>query len=125
LARRARHTDPLNSVQQITPAVLVGIGVTERRQQAEIFVDYRNWIRNMFLGREYSVALKARREVLASDWEDLDQAQIADLRLSVARLYWKQKKLFSCFVAACQAVIAKPVVARDLLGALLRRIGLA
>jgi hypothetical protein len=124
-ARRTLKMDPLNFVQEITPAVLVGMGVTPARQQAEIFVQYRNWIRNMFVAGDYSVALKAAMEVLQSDLEDIDRGEIADLRLRVAQLYWKQDKFYRCFVAACHAVITKPAVARDLFESLLRRIKIA
>jgi glycosyltransferase involved in cell wall biosynthesis len=124
-ARRTQKMDPLNSVQEITPAVLVVMGVTPVRQQAEIFVQYRNWIRNMFVAGDYSVALKAAMEVLQSDLEDIDRGEIADLRLRVAQLYWKQDKFYRCFVAACHAVITKPAVARDLFESLLRRIKIA
>jgi hypothetical protein len=124
-ARRTQSTDPLNSVHEITPAVLLGMGVTHARQQAEIFLEYRNWVRNLFVAGEYSVALKAAMEVLGSDCEDIDQRTIADLRLNVARLYWKQKRFFRCFVAACHAVITKPAIARDLFESLLRRIKIA
>jgi glycosyltransferase involved in cell wall biosynthesis len=125
LARRTEGTEPLNSVQEITSAVLLRMGVTHARQQAEIFREYRNWVRNLFVAGEYSVALKAAMEVLGSDCEDIDQRIIADLRLNVARLYWKQKRFFRCFVAACHAVITKPAIARDLFESLLRRIKIA
>lgn len=125
LARRTQNADPLNSVQEITPAVLLKMGVTHAQQQAELFVQYRNWIRTMFVAGEYSLALKTAMEVLESDLADVDRAEIADLRRNVAQLYWKQKRFFRCFVAACHAVIIEPVVARDLFGSLLRRIGLA
>jgi hypothetical protein len=124
-ARRTQSTDPLNSVHEITPAVLLGMGVTHAQQEAEIFLQYRIWIRNLFVAGEYSVALKAAMEALGSDCEDIDQRTIADLRLNVARLYWKQKRFFRCFVAACHAVITKPAIARDLFESLLRRIKIA
>jgi glycosyltransferase involved in cell wall biosynthesis len=123
-ARRTHNADPLNSVTEITPAVLLGMGVTHAQQQTAIFVEYRTWIRNLFIAGEYSLALKAAMEILGTNWEDIDQGEIADLWLNVARLYWKQKRFFKCFVAACHAVITEPVIARDLFGSLLRRIGL-
>jgi glycosyltransferase involved in cell wall biosynthesis len=124
-ARRTQKTDPMDSVREISPAVLLEMGVTHARQQTEVFIAYRAWIRNMFVAGEYSAALKAAIEVLEFDWEGIDPGEIADLRMNVARLYWKQKKFLRCFAAAGHAVITEPVIARDLFGSLLRRIGLA
>jgi hypothetical protein len=64
-------------------------------------------------------------EVLGSNWEDIDRRQIADLRLTVARLFWKQKRFVRSFIAACHAVITKPIIAGDLFESLLRRVGLS
>jgi glycosyltransferase involved in cell wall biosynthesis len=124
-ARRTHHPDPLNSVTEITPDVLLGMGVTHAQQQTAIFVEYRTWIRNLFIAREYSLALKAAMEILKTDWQDIDRGEIADLWLNVARVYWKQKRFFRSVVAACHAVTTKPAVARDLFDSLLRRIGIA
>jgi glycosyltransferase involved in cell wall biosynthesis len=124
-ARRTRNMDPLDSVQEIMPSLLLELGVPHARLQAELFFEYRNWIRNMFVAGEYSVALKAAMEMLEFDWEDIDREKIADLWITVAQLFWKQKRFFRCFVAACRAVITKPIIAGDLFGSLLRRVGLA
>jgi hypothetical protein len=110
------------SVREVTPAVLLEMGLPPARLQAELFFEYRTWVLNMFAAGEYSVALKAAMEVLQSD---RDRAKIAYLRLTVARLFWKQKRLFRSFVAACDAVITKPIIAGDLFWSLLRRVGLS
>jgi hypothetical protein len=122
-ARRTRDVDPLDSVKEISQSLLLELGVSNARLQAELFFEYRNWIRNTFKAGEYSVALKTAVEVLESDWEDIDRGQIADLRLTVARLFWKQKRFFKSFVAACHAVITRPMIAGELFGSLLRRVG--
>jgi hypothetical protein len=79
----------------------------------------------MFVAGEYAVALKSAMEILESDWEDIDRGKIADLWLTVAQLLWKQNRFFRSFDAACRAVLIKPVIAGDLFGSLLRRVGLA
>ena len=66
----------------------------------------------MFVAGEYPVALKTGVEVLGSSREALDRKKISDLRLVVARLVWKHKKLSWSFDAACHAVITTPILAR-------------
>jgi len=124
-ARRTRNVDPMDSVQEISESLFPELGIPHARLQADLFFEYGNWIRNMFAAGEYSVALKTAVEVLESDWEDVDRGQIADLRLTVARLFWKQKRFIRSFLAACHAVITKPIIAGDLFGSLLRRVGLS
>ncbi|MGD0965373.1 MAG: glycosyltransferase [Candidatus Acidiferrales bacterium] len=124
-ARRTRGVDPLDCAQEMSEALLLELGVSPARIQAELFFEYRNWIRNTFVAGEYSMALKTAVEVLGSNWEDIDRRQIADLRLTVARLFWKQKRFVRSFIAACHAVITKPIIAGDLFESLLRRVGLS
>ncbi|MBZ5705516.1 MAG: glycosyltransferase [Acidobacteriia bacterium] len=123
--RRNGTPDPLEAVKEITPAVLAELGVTEARQQSVLASDWRNWIRNMCLAGEYSVALKAADGMLQSDLQYVERWQIADLYLIIARLYWRQKRLLKSFLAAVRAVMTRPVVAGRPLKLLLRRLGLA
>jgi glycosyltransferase involved in cell wall biosynthesis len=123
--RRTRNVDPLGSVKETTPALLLELGVPHARLQEELFFEYRNWISNMFVAGEYSASLTAAMEVLESDWEGIDRIKIADVWMTVARLFWKQKRFFRSFVAACRAVITQPIIARDLFRSLLRRAGRA
>lgn len=123
-ARRSGEADPLDSVQEISESLLLEMGVTHARLQAALFWGYQDWVYNMFLAGEYSVALRTALEVLGSDWEDVDRRQIADLRLMVGRLFWKQKRFLRSLVAACHAVVAKPILARDLFESLWRKVGL-
>jgi glycosyltransferase involved in cell wall biosynthesis len=125
LARKTRNADPLESVQEITPSVLLQLGVSDARLQKELFFEYGNWIRNMVAAGEHSIALKAAEEVLESDWKEIDRGKLAELRMTVARILWKQENFFRSFVTVGHAVITNPVIAGDLFGTLLRRVGLA
>ena len=110
-SRRKGITDPLCSVEEITPAVLAGMGVSEVAQQTAAASEYLFWIRTMYAAGEYSVALKAALEVLQSpDWEHMERWQIADLRLMAARLYWKQGRFASSLLAAGHAFVTRPVM---------------
>jgi cellulose synthase/poly-beta-1,6-N-acetylglucosamine synthase-like glycosyltransferase len=119
-SRRSGIPDPLNSVMEITPEALAALGVTKARQQSELASERRQWIRNMCMAGEYSVALQAALETLQSDLEYVERWQIADLHLIVARLYWRQKKFLSSLLAAAYAVVTRPVVAGRPLNSMLR-----
>lgn len=124
-ARQTQHVDPLDSVQEISESLLLEMGVSHAQLQAALFWGYQDWVYNMFLAGEYSVALKTALEVLASDWEDVDHSQIADLRLMAGRLFWKQKRFVRSLVSTCHAVVAKPILVRKLFESLLRKVGLS
>jgi glycosyltransferase involved in cell wall biosynthesis len=122
LFRGKGKPDPLESVQEITPALLMKLGVSEGRQQTAIASDLSNWIRNMRLAGEYSVALQAAVEFLrSSDLEQADGRPIADLWLAAAWLYWKRKQFLNSLFALGHAVMARPVVVGRPLKLLLRR----
>lgn len=110
LKRRGGSMDPMDSVQEITPAVLIGLGVTHARQQHEVAFDNYQWIRNMCAVGEYSMALSAARALMKSDLRHVERWLIADLRLLVARLYWKQKGFVRSLFIAAHALVARPIM---------------
>lgn len=124
-SRRSGIPDPMNSVKEITPEVLTALGVTVSKQQSELATDVERWIRYMCMAGEYSVALRAALETLQSDLEYVERWQIANLHLTVAGLYWRQKRLLSSLIAAARAVLTRPAVIGRPLKPLLRRVGLA
>lgn len=119
-SRRNGNPDPLNSVKEITPEALVALGVTRSWQQNKLASYRRFWIGNMCQAGEYSIALQAALETLQSDLEYVERWQIAELHLTVARLYWRQKKFRSCLLATAQAMVVRPAVAGRPLRLLLR-----
>jgi glycosyltransferase involved in cell wall biosynthesis len=123
--RKTTNSDPLNSVKKITPDVLTEIGLSEAKQQTALFADYRDWVRNMFIAGEYSVALRAATEVLQSKWEAVDTSRIADLQLMIARLHWKQRQYPKSVAAASKAVTARPQLLGDLFSTFFQKLGLA
>ena len=50
------------------------------------------------------------------------ERRLAELRLTVARLFWRQKNFARSLVNVGHAVVTNPVVAGDLFGTLLRRV---
>lgn len=110
-SRRKGIPDPLDSVKEITPAVLAGLGVSEVKQQTSAASQYLCWIRTMYAAGEYPVALKAAIEVLQfPDWQHMQRWQIADLRLIAARLYWKQGRFARSLLAAGHAFVTRPMM---------------
>src|SRR6267154_728024 len=102
--------DPLEGARKITTRLLAELGVGEPAQQNALASDCRNWIRSMSAAREYSAALDAARQMLGSRLNYVERWQIADLRLAVARLYWKQGRFVRSAVTAGHALITRPLI---------------
>ena len=124
-ARKNGAPDALNSFPKITPAALATLGISEATQERMVVSDCSNWIRNMCLAGENSVALDAAIEIVETQWAYVERWQIADLYLTIAALYWRQKKFVRCFCAAVRGVAKRPRVAGRPLKPLLERLGLA
>ncbi|MFY9730881.1 MAG: glycosyltransferase family A protein [Candidatus Acidiferrales bacterium] len=122
-SRRAGKPDPMNSIEEVTPALLTRLGVSEAVLQTALACRCSRWVQYMCLAGEYSVALKATVEFLrSSDLEHAEKRPIADLWLAAASLHWRQKKLFNSLLALARAVIARPVVVGRPLKELIRRL---
>ncbi len=122
LSRRDGIRDPLDSIVEITPAVLAELGVSETRQQAVVAQGYLNCIRSMIDAGEYSIASNVVSEMLRSiDWKHAKKNVIADFRLLVARLYWCQRRYVRSLLTAGHAVITRPIILARPLKPVLRR----
>jgi len=119
--RRSGKPDPLDGAGEITPATLVALGVPEARQRNILAADGRNWIRSMVAAGEHSAALAAAADLLNTDCKDIEAWQIADLHLTMARLYWKQGHILQAAGAATRAVAKRPLILGRPLKALIRR----
>lgn len=124
-ATKTGAPDPLNSFTKITPVALATLGISEATQERMVVSDCRNWIRNMCLAGESSVALDAAIEIVETHWASVERWQIADLYLTIAALYWRQKKFLRCLLAAVRAAAIRPRVMGRPLRPLLDRLGLA
>jgi len=124
-SRKAGSDDPLDSAREITPELLLRLGVSEASQQADLVQAYQNWIQSMSLAGEDGAAIDAAEEALSSHWACVGRNQIADLSLTAARLHWKQKHFAKGIASAIRAVRLQPVLAKHLVGPVLRRLHLA
>jgi cellulose synthase/poly-beta-1,6-N-acetylglucosamine synthase-like glycosyltransferase len=110
-SRKSGQPDPLNTIAEITPAILAGAGISEAAQQVMAADKYLFWIRTMCQAGEYSTALQAANQVLrSSEWKQIERWQIADLYLAIAQIYWRDKKHFRCLLAAGRAVATRPKI---------------
>ncbi|MGB6199058.1 MAG: glycosyltransferase family A protein [Candidatus Acidiferrales bacterium] len=123
--RRNGRPDPFGSVEEITPALLDGLGVSYAMQQNEIISECRRWIWHQCMAGEYPAALSAATDLLHSDLELVEKLQIADLYLTVARLNWRKRKFGHAGLAAIRAILTAPLVAGRALNPVLRRLGFA
>lgn len=125
VSRRNGNPDPLNSVKEITPELLLGMGVSEAAQQSALATKYSEWIRHQCMAGEWSGALNAAIEMLqSSDWKCVEKREITDMRLMAAKLYWKNNRFLRSILTGGHAVMMRPIVAGRPLKPLLRRLGL-
>lgn len=110
-SRRNGRPDPLDGVDEVTPTLLAGLGVTEAEQETAFASDCTWWIRSLLAAEQDELALKSAVEMLSQDWRHLERRQISDTHVIVASLYWRQRNFLKSLFAAIQAVTARPVVA--------------
>jgi glycosyltransferase involved in cell wall biosynthesis len=122
IARRNGNPDPLNGVKEITPALLAGLGVTDAKQQATLASDCAWWVRSVYAAGENDLALKTAVEMLQHDWLWGERRRIADVQLIVARIFWRQNRFLSSFLAAGRAVLTRAILVGHPLNSTLRRL---
>ncbi len=106
--------DPLDSVREITPAVLTGLGVSEATVQRALAANYRNAVESMCRVGQEQAALRLLREMLCSSrWEHIEKRSrlIADTWLRAAGLYWRQDRYVQSLGAVGHALWTRPIVA--------------
>ena len=110
-SRRNGNPDPLDSVGEITPAVLAELGVSEASQQAAVTRGYLTSILSMYEAREYSIAGNLMSGMLrSSEWKNAENPVIADFYLLAARLHWRQRRFMKSILSAGQAVVTRPII---------------
>jgi GT2 family glycosyltransferase len=124
-ARRNGKPDPLDSVKEITPKVVEYLGISMAAQRSSLVQEWETWIRFLCMAGEEHAALSAALEVLGSDLRYVERRRVSDLHLTVAWLYWREKKRSRSILSAGRAVAMRPQVVGRPLKALLRRMGMA
>jgi hypothetical protein len=120
-ARRNGKPDPLDSIGEITPTALVGLGVSEATQNAALAERYLRAVGTMCNAGEYSVALDMLDEMsLSCNLEHVESKMVADLRLMAARAAWHQGRYVRSIASAWHAFITRPIILGRPLRPLLR-----
>jgi hypothetical protein len=121
-SRMNGESDPLDSVAEITPAVLEGLGVNEPSQGAALARQCLTCIRNMYDVGELSAALRTLETLRAHYLKYAENWVINDLRLVEARLFWDQGRFAKSISRVTRALIARPIILGRPAKRLLRRV---
>jgi len=124
--RKAGRPDPLESITEITPQLLAGLGVSEAKLYATLATRYLRSLDTMCDSGQYSAALEILRDMsLAGAWKYVDKyAQkrtAADLHLVAARAFYEARMYSVGLFHATQALVTRPATAGRLIRASLRR----
>ena len=122
--RAAGQPDPLNSVKQVTPGVLAGMGVSEARQKTSLAQGYFYWIKQIYAAGEYDAVVEATAEMLqVCEGEGVEPRFISDAHLISAKACWKQGRVLSSFLSLARAVLVRPRIMGRPLKPFLRLLG--
>jgi glycosyltransferase involved in cell wall biosynthesis len=111
LSRRKGGPDPLTPGVQITSSFLASLGVSEVMQQRAVVETYRIWIDIMSLMGDQSAVLNLWIVLLGSyPRECLGRRVVADAQISVAQIYWRQRRFLRSLVAIGNAVVTRPII---------------
>jgi glycosyltransferase involved in cell wall biosynthesis len=127
LARRNGGSDPLDEVNEITPALLVKLGVSET-QQNTIFAQKYLWraVRYSRSNDErIAGTLKEIDDILLEVKHTAKSWVIADLHLLRAKLYWRQSRWLKTIVICARALWTRPVIVARPLKPLLTLLGVS
>ena len=123
--RRNGQPDPLDFASEITPALLAGMGVSYTTQQYALFNNYQRQIHCMCALGEWSSAMNLAIEMLrVSDKKYAERRLMANMRLVVAKVYWKNNRFLRSIFTAGHALITRPMLAGRPLKRLFERLEL-
>ena len=106
--RQTGQPDRFNSIAAITPEILSELGVDEFTQERALVGQAQSWVRHMVLAGETFAALDAALELLRTKRTYLENWQVADLYLTVARLRWRRREFAESFRSAARAIRTRP-----------------
>jgi hypothetical protein len=109
--RSQGKSDPLNTAHEVTPALLVTMGVSEATQISELASGYSGYIRHIYDAGGYAAIPDAVAEMLqVCRGPHLDRRLASDMHLLSARAWWKQRKALQSGFSVAKAVQARPRV---------------
>jgi len=120
--RQTGQLDPLDSAPEITPELLIQMGVSESQQELRHMQEYRKWISIISLTGEAPAAITVREDALRMKWKHIDKALIVDLCITTAKLYWGHGRRLRALVLVLRATLLQPSLADRIIRAALRRL---
>ena len=114
--RMAGKADPLDNVNEITPALLSEMGVSEEVQTKELASGYSGYISHMYDAGSYGAVPEAIKEMFqVCMGAYLGPRLVSDMHILSAKAFWKQGKILSALRSFASAVRIRPrVVGRPL-----------
>jgi hypothetical protein len=111
LLRGAGKPDPIDSVPEITPEVLAGMGVSEAVQKNKLAEGYFSAMDQIYKAGGNSAVLEAAAELLQlCKGRSVEQRYISDAHILCAKAYWKQERILPSILSLGRAVLARPRV---------------
>ncbi len=109
--RRSGRPDPLSNLQEVTPASLAALGVTEWEIRSMLIDIHRYWISVLYQS-DPEVALRVSDDVLhLSKTQRVERTVLADLWLGAAAIQYKHGRLLEALFSAGRGLLTRPVVA--------------
>jgi hypothetical protein len=121
-ARQLGQADPLDSVSEITPELLIRIGVSESQQQQRHMEEYKKWIAALDYAGEAPARIELLEDALRLKWKHVDKDFIADLCVTTAKLYWERGRRLRGLLLVMRATLLKPALADRFIRAAARRL---
>lgn len=114
--RREGKPDPLDSVTEITPALLSEMGVNEELQMKSLAGGYFGYINHMFDAGSYAAVPEATEEMIqVCQGPYLEPRLVSDMHVLSAKAHWKRGKVLEGAFSLARAIRARPrVVARPI-----------
>lgn len=110
-ARSAGRPDPLDGGVEVTPSLLVALGVDEVKQQAALAERYLWSIGTLCAQQQHGVAFNVFSDMLLScKWTAACKRTTADLRLLAGQLYWRRGMFLKGIASATYAALTRPVI---------------
>jgi glycosyltransferase involved in cell wall biosynthesis len=118
--RQKSKMDPLDRGNQLTPALLAEMGVSESAQRTGLAEGFLYWIREGYAAREYAMVFEAGREMFELRKDAGMADAISEARVIIAKTYWKQRRLLSGCFSFGRAMLGSPKVVKRALSSLWR-----
>lgn len=110
LLRKEGKPDPLDSIPEMTPAVLMELGLSKSAQQTNTARGYLRCVRNLYRSGEHTLALEAIGALHSEELENAEKWVIADSYLWAGKLYWREHKIARSIVSFLRALVIRPLM---------------